>query len=164
MTTTTTTTTTTITLNGALGSHFLAQLRPRLPRPLVELLAASARAQREGPPVIEVETRIADQLAAFVEGVLAEGEVQVDGPPLLFSPELGDHVLIARDALVELEVARKAKPLWCSIARGTRGRLIARRGSHGRVYLTDGPFVRQYIYVTDRSMTRVRPVSDAPRH
>lgn len=153
--------TTTITLNGALGSHFLAQLKPlyRLPRPLVELMAASDRAQREGPPVIEVESPVADQLAAFVDGVLAEGAVQVAAPPLLFSPELGDHVLVARDALVELEVARKAKPLWCSIARGTRGRLIARRGEHGRVYLTDGPFARQYVYVTDRSMTRIRPAT-----
>lgn len=153
---------TTITLNGALGSRFLAELEPRygstLPRPLAELLAASTSTSMtpEVAHAITVDPGTADQLAAFLDRVLANGDVQVDAPPLLFSPRLGDVVEIVRDVLAELDIGHKAKPQWACIGRGTRGRLIDRRGAHGRVYVMDGLLARSYAYVSERAMTRVR--------
>ena len=143
---------TTITLNGAAGSRFLAQLgtlyRDAMPAALVEALVERGSA--------DLAASAAEELASFIDSVLAEGIVDAGPPPILFSPEPGDHVVVARDALVQLEVGKKSRPLWCSLTRGTRGRMVARYEDRGRVFVKDGPFAQQYVFMTDRCMTRER--------
>src|SRR4051794_20462158 len=90
--------TTTITINGDEGDRFLASLaryRAPVPRALRWLADSAYRS-------IEVDRRDAEQIAAFVGELIASGWIDVDQPPLLFSPRIGDQVRLRCDVLAEV--------------------------------------------------------------
>ena len=98
---------------------------------------------------LEVAAPLAEEIAAFVEDLS-------DGMPLLFSAQIGDLVVTVRDALVEMQAGKREGKTWRFLPRGTRGRLMARRGDFGKLFLLDGPLSREHVYVSDRCMTRAR--------
>lgn len=121
----TSTTTTTITINGLEGERFLSRLAgyeaARVPRALQSLASGDHRS-------IEVDRRDADQIAAFVDELIEAGWIAVQEPPLLFSPRIGDHVVVRRDVLAEIgREAAGLPPAWGCIPAGTRGKLIGWR-------------------------------------
>jgi hypothetical protein len=134
---------TTITVNGSDGLRFLSSTRS-LP-PALEVMRDRELAS------LEVEPEVAEQVAAFVDELGWRGN-----PPLLFSAQIGDTVVLARDALVEMHVPQRESRTWRLIAGGTRGRLVARRSELGKVMLLDGPEAHEHAYVSDASMTTVR--------
>lgn len=147
---------TTITVNGAVGLQFLSSMERAMQvgRPLPRALE---RLMRSEDPSIEVDAELADELAAFVDELAARGLLRGSDQPLLFSPGIGDEVVIVRDALLELQPsARRAPRRWCLIARGTRARLVARHGELGRLVLNDGPYAGEIAFASERSMTRAR--------
>lgn len=146
---------TTITVNGRDGLRFLSSvdhtLRFRMPLPrALEWLLTSER------PSIEVPAEDADQVAAFIEHVEAQGWITGIAPPLLFSPQLGEHVVVVRDALLELQVERRHRRTWVLIARGTVARLIARHDGVYRLVLGDGPYAQEVAFAGERTVTRAR--------
>lgn len=146
---------TTITVNGRDGARFLSSvdhtLRFRMPLPrALEWLLHSER------PSIRVDPEDADQVAAFVEHLEAQGWITGISPPLLFSPEIGEHVLVVRDSLLELQLPRHHRRTWCFIARGTRARLVARHDDLYRLVLSDGPYAGDVAFAGERSVTRTR--------
>lgn len=147
---------TTITVNGADGLRFLSSLEHALQfhRPLPRALEWLMRSE---DPSIEVEAELAEQVAEFVDELAARGWIPGIDHPLLFSPRIGDEVVVVRDALLELQAARRAPRSWCLIARGTRGRLVALHDGIGRVVLADGPYAREIAYVQETTMSRARP-------
>jgi hypothetical protein len=68
--------------------------------------------------------------------------------------DIGDEVLIARDALLEIQLPRRSSRTWRYIAAGTRGRLIARHDGIDRVVLLDGPEARKLTLVGETMITR----------
>jgi hypothetical protein len=145
---------TTITVNGVDGVRFLSSvahtLRFRMPiPPALEWLLHS------DDPSIDVQAADADQVEAFVEQLHADGLIP-NVPPLLFSPRLGDEVLIARDALLEVLGSRRAPRTWVFVERGTRARLVARHDGLGRIVIGDGPHAREVAFAGDLTMTRAR--------
>ena len=159
------TTTTTISVNGLHGSRFLAVLGARLTRHLGRLGPALAPLLDGHAESVEVDTNLAEEVADFVERLLAEhvpsSEVATEEPPLLFSPNVGDSVAIVRDALCEFQApARRAPRIWRLIPRGTRGRVIAHQGETDRVLLEPS---REIAFVRPRSMTGMRFWAGAPR-
>ncbi|HLL24346.1 MAG TPA: hypothetical protein VK427_19580 [Kofleriaceae bacterium] len=156
---------TTITINGLGGSRFLASLSTQpqtreIPSALVPLIDGSATS-------IEVELDLADELANFVEDVLVDqvlvDQVLVDreGPPLLFSPQVGDGVAIVRDVLVEfLPPAKRAPRIWRFVSRGARGRVVAVDGDVHRVQLEPS---HEIALMRATSMTGARFWSGTPR-
>ena len=153
---------TTITVNGLGGSRFLSVLGTKFPGDLPPVLAGLLAGPADS---VEVETDLAEEVADFVERLIAGGALGADAvvePPLLFSPNVGDNVAIVRDALVEFQVpARRAPRIWRFVSRGTRGRVIAHQGETDRVLLEPS---REIAYVRPRSMTGMRFWSSAPRH
>jgi hypothetical protein len=165
--------TTRITINGAAGDRFLSSLgryRAPMPRALRWLATSPHR-------TIEVGRDDADLIARFVEDLLAAGWVAVDAPPLLFSPRVGDVVVLSRDVLAEVARARPGSaPRWELVEAGTRGKLIGWRERHGEepravVDVTAPPFGgaagraqvpavdvdgprRLVVFVRERSVTR----------
>lgn len=144
---------TTITVNGATGSRFLASLvRYGIPvPPVLDWLVES------GARSVDVGKVDADAVASFLDALLDAGWIDVDEPPLLFSPQVGEVVALRRDVLVEL--ARPvAERVWIAIPRGTRGRVIARRRDDGRdlaiVELLEGDHRRARALVSTRNVGR----------
>lgn len=140
---------TTITVNGLGGSRFLsvlgAKLAGHLPA-LAPLLDGSVES-------LEVDTDLAEEVADFVERLIADGAA-TDEPPLLFSPAVGDSIAIVRDVLLEFQVAARRGPrIWRFVPRGTRGRVIAHQEDSDRVLLEPS---REIAYVHPRSMTGTR--------
>jgi hypothetical protein len=148
---------TTITINGTEGYRFLARLggfEGRLP-PALAAMVDQTSTPHEDTISIEVESRLADEVAAFVDELVHAGFGET-ALPLLFSAQPGDLVIVVRDALVEVQVGKRESRTWQHVPRGTRGRFVARRGDTGKVLLLDG--ARETAFISDRSMTRARPV------
>jgi hypothetical protein len=154
---------TTITVNGSEGYDFLAHLRrpgARFHGSLPPALAAMVdhAGDPEDPHSVQVEARQAEEIAAFVDDLVHAG--YGSSPlPLLFSAQTGDLVLVVRDALVELHVGKRESRTWQLVGRGTRGRMVARRGDVGKLLVLDGPIARDHVYVSDRCTTRARPIA-----
>jgi len=68
--------------------------------------------------------------------------------------QIGDEVLIARDALLEIQLPRRSSRTWRYIAAGTRGRLVARHDGVVRVVLLDGPEARKLTLVGETALSR----------
>lgn len=145
--------TTTITINGAEGDRFLASLsRYRAPVPRALRWLADSRYRS-----IEVDRRDAEQIAAFVGELLASGWIDIEQPPLLFSPRVGDQVRLRDDVLVE--VARHAPglpPTWRCVPAGTTGRLLGWRGEGRAIVDVDGMERRLVVFVSTERVTRAR--------
>ena len=143
--------TTTITVNGAEGDRFLASLsgyREPLPRALRWLAAGEYRS-------IEVDSNDADEVFELVEELLDAGWIDVAEPPLLFSPRVGDQVLIIFDVLAE--VARQAPglpPTWRFLPAGVTGKLLGWRGQGRAVVDIDGTERRLVVFLSERKITR----------
>ena len=115
--------TTTITVNGVQGERFLSSLggyRMPLPRALRWLTQGEHRS-------IQVDPTYAVHVAKFVDELLASGWLDGD-QPLLFSPRVGDEVLVTHEALAEVSrVGKNAPSSWRLVEAGTRGKLIGWR-------------------------------------
>lgn len=149
---------TTITVNGAGGMAFLStlSLQRRIPRALEWLIQSD-------DPSIDVNIEDADEVADFIDDVLDDRPAGwTGGPPLLFSPRLGDEITIVRDSLLQLETPRRAPRTWQFIARGTRGRLFFRQDGVGSVVLLEGPAVQKITFVRDHAMTKTRRGATLP--
>jgi hypothetical protein len=155
---------TTITVNGAEGLQFLASLQEERARPVPPALVAMIEhvtTATFGPHDIEnvrleCTPTAANEIAAFVESLgVHAGRT---GWPLLFSAEIGDLVVIVRDALAEMDGPKRSSPgrIWRFVAGGTRARLVARRGDIGKLLLLDGKHEREHVYLSDRCTTRSR--------
>jgi hypothetical protein len=120
--------TTTITINGEDGERFLSSLTRSgraLPAVLEPLAAGDAQS-------VEVDRRDAAEVARFVDEILDAGWIEVDRPPLLFSPSVGDRVVVEHDTLVELGRQRAGlPPTWFCMLAGMRGTLIGWRDREG---------------------------------
>ncbi|HEU0030594.1 MAG TPA: hypothetical protein VFQ53_08175 [Kofleriaceae bacterium] len=164
---------TTIRINGHEGLRFLSVLgatfRGSLPPALAAMVERASRRAAQPPVELELETEMAEEVEAFVHELVGAGFARGESLPLLFSPQVGDVVVIARDLLVEFKVNVKrgmpAPRIWRYVGRGTRGRLVARRegrkqlaegGDSGTVQLLDGPHAQELAYIGDASMTRTR--------
>lgn len=145
--------TTTITVNGAEGDRFLASLaayRAPVPRALRWLVDHRYRS-------IEVDRTDAELIATFVTELIDSGWIDLDEPPLLFSPRVGDHVRMCDDVLAE--VARQSPglpPMWRHVPAGATGRLLGWRGPERAVVDLDGFERRVVVFVSMRRLTRAR--------
>lgn len=147
--------TTTITINGTDGERFLSSLA-RYDAPVPRALRSLASGERRS---VEVDRTDADQVAAFVDELLETGWISVGEPPLLFSPRVGDHVVIQREVLAEIgRDAAGLPPTWACIPAGTRGKLVGWRDREDDsraivdVYGTDR---RVIVFVGVSNVTRV---------
>jgi hypothetical protein len=148
--------TTTITVNGAQGERFLSSLggyRMPLPRALHWLTQGEHRS-------IQVDPTDAEHVAKFVDDLLATGWLDVE-QPLLFSPRVGDEVLVTQEALAEVSrVGKNAPSSWRHVEAGTRGKLIGWRDSEGEapkaVIDLAGVERRLVVFVSERKVTRAR--------
>ena len=148
--------TTTITVNGVQGERFLSSLggyRMPLPRALRWLAQGDHRS-------IQVDPTDAEHVAKFVDDLLASGWLDVD-QPLLFSPRVGDEVLVTHEALAEVSrVGKNAPSSWRLVEAGTRGKLIGWRDSEGEaskaVIDLAGVERRLVVFVSERKVTRAR--------
>jgi hypothetical protein len=155
---------TTITVNGLHGAHFLSALgeqlashRSQLAPALVPALAPLLDGRVTS---LEVDTAIAEHLADAIEPILAGADDPHD-PPLLFSPNVGDTIVIVRDALFEYQPpARRGARIWRFTPRGTKGRVLAHEPEADRVQIEAS---REVAFVRPQSMTGVRFWSHAPR-
>jgi hypothetical protein len=145
--------TTTITINGDHGDRFLASLatyRAPVPRALLWLADNDYRS-------IEVDRLDADTIAEFVSDLIASGWIDLDEPPLWFSPFVGDQVLVRSDVLAE--IARQAPglpPTWRYLPAGTTGKLLGWRGEGRAVVDVDGTERRLVVFVSVNAVTRAR--------
>jgi len=145
--------TTTITINGAEGERFLASLASYsapVPRALRWLAASRHRS-------IEVDPRDAEQIARFVDDLLDAGWIDMVAPPLLYSPKVGDLVLVVAESL--LEVARSTPglpPTWLCVPAGTEGKLLGYRERGGESFaIVEIALARRVvIYVREQKITR----------
>lgn len=146
--------TTRITINGMAGDRFLSSLggyRAPVPRALHWLAASEAGSIDVGPEDAEV-------VASFVDRLIASGWVAVDAPPLLFSPRVGDIVIVRQDVLAE--VARGAPgrlPRWQLVEGGTKGRLLGwreRAGEDPRAVVDLDGNRRLVVFVREATVTR----------
>jgi hypothetical protein len=145
--------TTTITINGEEGDRFLASLatyRAAVPRALRWLADGDGRS-------VEVDRHDAELIADFIHELLDSGWVDVAEPPLLFSPLVGDQVLIRGDVLAE--IARQAPglpPTWRFLPAGTTGRMLGWRGESRAIVDIDGTERRLVVFVSVDGVTRAR--------
>jgi hypothetical protein len=146
--------TTRITINGVAGDRFLSSLgryRAPVPRALRWLATSLDR-------TIEVGRDDADLIARFVEELLDSGWVAVDAPPLLFSPRVGDVVVMPRDVLAEVARPRPgAAQRWELVEAGARGKLIGwreRGGEEPRAVVDIDAPRRLVVFVRERGVTR----------
>jgi hypothetical protein len=143
--------TTTITINGQEGERFLASLasyRAPVPRALRWLARGEYRS-------IEVDRNDAEMVAAFVGDLIASGWIDVEEPPLLFSPRVGEQVLIVEDVLAE--VGRQAPglpPTWRFLPAGLTGKLLGWRGEARAIIDVDGLERRLVVFVSTPRITR----------
>ena len=147
---------TTITVNGAQGERFLSSLggyqRP-VPRALRHLASGEQRS-------IQVDPNDAELVASFVDDLLASGWLDVD-QPLLFSPRVGDEVLVLSDSLAEVSHTGKHAPVsWRLVEKGTRGKLIGWRDVANEppraVIDLAGVERRLVVFIGETKVTRVR--------
>jgi hypothetical protein len=145
--------TTTITINGNEGERFLASLaayRAPVPRALRWLAGGGYRS-------VEVDRNDAEAIADFVRELIASGWIDVDEPPLLFSPRVGDQVLMRGDVLAE--IARQQPglpPTWRYLPAGTTGKLLGWRGEARAIVDIDGTERRLVVFVSLGAVTRAR--------
>lgn len=147
---------TTITVNGVHGSRFLSDLAARFSGRIPSVLAYLID---EHVPALAVDTELAEEVAEFVDELIASAYAPAEPePPLLFSPEVGDEVMIVRDALLELDhrAGRSLPRTWRFVERNTRARVVTRRRDVSRIVLLDGPSAREIAYVSDGSVTGIR--------
>lgn len=148
--------TTTITVNGAQGDKFLSSLggyRMPLPRALRWLASGEQRS-------IQVDPTDAEHVAKFVDDLLESGWLDVE-QPLLFSPRVGDEVLVTHEALAEVSRVGKNSPCsWRHVEAGTRGKLIGWRDTDGEpakaVIDLAGVERRLVVFVSEKKVTRAR--------
>jgi hypothetical protein len=148
--------TTTITINGAQGERFLSSLggyQMPLPRALRRLAQSEQRS-------IQVDPADAELVSKFVEDLLAAGWLDVE-QPLLFSPCIGDEVLITHEALAEVSLVGKHAPAaWRLVAAGSRGKLIGwkdREGEPARAVVDlAGVERRLVVFISESKITRAR--------
>jgi hypothetical protein len=147
---------TTITINGEAGDRFLASLtdyHAPVPRALRWLAAQSSGSYRS----IEVDRTDGEVIAEFVHDVIASGWIEVEEPPLLFSPRVGDQVRVRSDVLAE--IARQAPglpPTWRFLPAGTTGTLLGWRGESRAVVDIDDVEKRLVVFVSVDQLTRTR--------
>jgi hypothetical protein len=145
--------TTTITINGSEGERFLASLASYsapVPRALRWLATSRHRS-------IDVDPSDAEQIAQFVDDLLDAGWIDVAAPPLLYSPKVGDLVVLVAEAL--LEVARTAPglpPTWLCLPAGTEGTLLGYRERGGESFaIVEITLARRIVvYVREQRITR----------
>ncbi len=148
--------TTTITVNGTQGERFLSSLgtyRAPVPRALRWLAKGDHRS-------IQVDPGDAEVVAQFVDELIASGWIDVE-LPLLFSPRVGDDVLVMWDVLAEVSrTGRNAPSSWRFVEAGSRGKLIGWRDSEGEppraVIDLYGVERRIVVFVAERKVTRAR--------
>jgi len=142
--------TTTITVNGNEGDRFLASLaryHAPVPRALRWLATGDYRS-------IEVDRHDADEVASFVEGLLGSGWIETGAPPLLFSPRVGDRVLVCGEVLAEVgRHSPGSPPSWRYLPAGTSGRLLGWRGE-GRAIVEIHAERRLVVFMGLRWLTR----------
>jgi hypothetical protein len=145
--------TTTITINGAAGERFLASLssyRAPVPRALRWLASNAYRS-------IEVDRTDAEIIALFVSDVIASGWIDIEEPPLLFSPRVGDQVRTRNEVLAEIgREAPGLPPAWRYLPAGTTGKLLGWRGEGRAIIEVDGMERRLIVFVSERHVTRAR--------
>ena len=145
--------TTTITVNGEDGARFLASLiryRAPVPRALRFLVDNEYRS-------IEVDRNDAELIAEFVSDLLASGWLDIDEPPLLFSPRVGDQVRLCSDVLAE--IARQTPglpPTWRYLPAGTTGKLLGWRTETRAIIDVDDMDRRLVVFLGVDAVTRVR--------
>jgi hypothetical protein len=145
--------TTTITINGDEGERFLASLatyRAPVPRALRWLADNRYRS-------IEVDRTDAELIAEFVSELIASGWIDVDQPPLLFSPRIGDQVVVRADMLAE--IARQAPglpPTWRFLPAGTMGKVLGWRGEERAVVAIEDTDRRLVVFVSLGAITCAR--------
>jgi hypothetical protein len=147
---------TTITINGPQGERFLSSLggyEMPLPRALHRLAQGEQRS-------IQVDPADAELVAKFVDELLASGWLDVE-QPLLFSPRVGDEVLVTHEVLAEVSLVGKHAPAaWRLVAAGTRGKLIGYKDREGEppraVVDLAGVERRLVVFVTESKITRAR--------
>ncbi len=147
---------TTITVNGAQGERFLSSLgtyRNPLPRALRHLASGEQRS-------IQVDPTDAELVASFVDDLLASGWLDVE-QPLLFSPRVGDEVLVMHDSLAEVSHTSKHAPVsWRLVEKGTRGKLIGWRDVPNEppraVIDLAGVERRLVVFIGETKVTRAR--------
>ena len=146
--------TTTITINGEQGDRFLASLasyRAPVPRALRWLAALPFGRS------IEVECIDAEMIAEFVSAVIASGWIDVDEPPLLFSPRVGDQVRMRSDVLAEIaRTAPGMPPSWRYLPAGATGKLLGWRGETRAIIDIDDADKRLVVFVSTAHVTRAR--------
>src|SRR5690606_3177918 len=148
--------TTRITINGAAGERFLSSLAGYgAPVPSVLRSLASGHSRS-----IEVGIKDAEIVAQFVERLLASGWIDIDEPPLLYSPRVGDPVVVCRDVLAE--VGRELPglpPTWRFVPAGVHGKLLGWRGradDDRAIVAIHGIDRRIVVFVSERNITRAR--------
>jgi hypothetical protein len=143
--------TTTITVNGSQGERFLTSLlayRAPVPRALRWLAQGAQRS-------ISVDPGDAENVARFVDELLASGWIDVD-QPLLFSPRIGDEIRVTRDTLAEVTRQGRNAPLsWRLVEAGTRGKLIGWLGARAVIDLHDVER-RVVVILAETKVTRAR--------
>lgn len=141
-----------ITINGAEGDRFLSSLAGYA-APLPQALHRLAE-QRS----VEVDSADAELVEEFVEDLLSSGWLDVD-QPLLFSPRVGDEVVVRYDVLAEGARSGPALPhIWRFLEAGTRGKLIGWRDRAGEpsraVVDVIGAERRLVVFVGEHHVTR----------
>ena len=145
--------TTTITVNGPEGARFLASLatyRAQVPRALRWLVEHAYSS-------IEVDRSDAELIADFITELIDSGWIDLDEPPLLFSPRVGDQVRICGDLLAE--IARHAPglpPTWRYLPAGITGKLLGWRGEDRAIVDIDDTDRRLVVFVSLKHLTRAR--------
>ncbi|MDB4959567.1 MAG: hypothetical protein JWO36_7136 [Myxococcales bacterium] len=146
--------TTTITVNGRSGDRFLSSL-VLYESPLPQVLYALARGDRR---TLEVDADDADLVARFVDDLIDSGWIAVEAPPLLFSPRVGDEVVLRCEVLAEVaRVSQTVPQIWRALPAETRGKLIGwrdREGDTRAVVDVVGAQRRLVVFVGDQHVTR----------
>lgn len=142
---------TTITVNGLGGARFLSVLGEQLASHRSHLHPALAPLLDGRVTSLEVDTALAEQVADALEPLLLDDAAP---PPLLFSPNVGDSIVIVRDALFEYQPpARRGARIWRFTPCGTKGRVIAHEGTTDRVMFEPS---HEVAFVRPQSMTGAR--------
>lgn len=152
--------TTTITVNGEQGARFLASLA-RYYAPVPRALRWLAE---HGFPWVRVDRFDADLIADFVSEVLASGWIDLDEPPLFFSPRVGDEVRVVTDVLAEIGRATPGlPPMWRYLPAGTTGKLLCWRGERRAVIDVHGEERRLVVFLGVDALVRTHQPGRAYR-
>lgn len=152
--------TTTITVNGQDGARFLASLAS-YPGPVPGALRWLAD---HAPAALEIGRRDAEVIADFISDMLSTGWIDLDEPPLLFSPRVGDEVRTCVDVLAE--IARQSPglpPMWRFVPAGSTGKLLGWRGEGRAIVDLDLDDRRCVVFVGTSAVVRTRQPGRAYR-